>query len=461
MDKVYIKSDEKVRFLELLDILSFLQKHYNDNFYKLAEIFESVYPMIKVEESCYGKRFDDVYFYFKDLEIDYKDSFLVGVSDYHIFISSKRYKEKMNQLSSKKVEELLGLYMRALKNISFSSEICDGEYFFSMELCSSKLGDGFDLNSLCGKIMVRSNEKVDVFYYDFLHRTLGVKKDRNFVALPKHVAEKVLSALNTASGYELPSGLVGFLNIAAKRKCKSRRTGEYLDENFLRLLLFEDVYYELDFSLKEKGKNTDVSFMDYIGKNNAIGTFNNMTTIKESIKAILTNLKESGAVLDYIKKIKIPDTMYFSEVSSERKVIDPFFFDPDILKNCDLSGIDFTNADICGAYLAGSGAQIDLSKIYGNSIEGANLENVCLAGQALDFGINANNANLKGTRVTVCLDGCSICGTKFGTDANFLMGISFVDDETLALMGINIEKSEPTLSLAREQKETKAEEATN
>ena len=182
--------------------------------------------------------------------------------------------------------------------------------------------------------------------------------------------------------------------------------------------------------------------MDTVSRQeNSMGVSENKTSTKESIKSIIMNLKNSGVILPEFSKIIIPENVYFSEITSDKKSIDPFFKDPDVVRNCNLSMIDFTNADLRGAVLDGTGARVTLTSIYGASIEGASLRNISLAFQTLD-GINANNADLRGTRVTVNLENASIVGTKFSSTEVFISGTQVLDKNTLRLMGINVEDIE-------------------
>lgn len=164
---------------------------------------------------------------------------------------------------------------------------------------------------------------------------------------------------------------------------------------------------------------------------------NSNVKISSSIKQILLGLKKSGYNAEEMPKITITDNFFFSKIDEDRKIIDDFFNDEDILKYCDLSKIDFTNADIRGFYLANTNAKLNINKVYNKDISNSNLEGVSLFGQDL-AGIMADGANLIGTHVIVSVDQSSIIGTSFDSNSMFFIKGRNIDLSEARAMGLNI-----------------------
>ncbi len=194
--------------------------------------------------------------------------------------------------------------------------------------------------------------------------------------------------------------------------------------------------YELD--IPEKEHLVSNSSINAYLVNEEEDTLKNTSQIVDSIKKMLMNLKEKKAKVDNNLKIKIRNIAFYSNITEEKKEIDPFFKDPAILKYCDLSLIDFTNADIEGMNLSNTNASIDVKKVYHQSLKNTNLRNVNLIGQDLD-GVVADNADLRGTYIFVSTDKASIVNTKFSSSSTFMLGTKILSLEEASNMGLHIE----------------------
>ena len=194
--------------------------------------------------------------------------------------------------------------------------------------------------------------------------------------------------------------------------------------------------YELD--IPEKEHLVSNSSINAYLVNEEEDTLKNTSQIVDSIKKMLMNLKEKKAKVDNNLKIKIRNIAFYSSITEEKKEIDPFFKDPTILKYCDLSLIDFTNADIEGMNLSNTNASIDVKKVYHQSLKNTNLRNVNLIGQDLD-GVVADNADLRGTYIFVSTDKASIVNTKFSSSSTFMLGTKILSLEEASNMGLHIE----------------------
>ena len=134
----------------------------------------------------------------------------------------------------------------------------------------------------------------------------------------------------------------------------------------------------------------------------------------------------------------IPEYVFFSSITEEKKEVDPFFrANSGALKYCNLSYINFDKADIRGLDLSwNKEANIDLNTIYNRDITGTNLKNnQSLSGKSLK-GIIADGANLMGTFVKVPIDfTLGINNTIFDTTCRFLIGLQEVEHESLRRAG--------------------------
>ena len=440
MDKVYINESGKITFQEYLDIHSFINKIMYEKMLDICALIEKTAPSYRVK-SVFAKHYPrKASIRLFNIEHNFESNLALELN------SRKRIRsfnwDNMEKVPEDEVCRFFNEYLDLLYANKITEEIEDGKFSLRFELCVFKSefeAEFFKLDKLYGKITILSRNKADKFYYDFSSRQLGLMKESGVVPFPIKVQEKLLQIMNTMTPIDVPKRFAEFLALYGEIIYRNKKTGEFYPHNSFIGSLIGERYYELDLSKHTKKQEEDIEFLDYVKDIKLNIKEESSESIKESIKLILTNLKNSGAQLSYAAMIKIPETLYFREISPEKKIIDPFFYDPDILKNCDLSHIDFTRADIREGYFSNTNARINLSTIYGASIEGASLENINLVGQTLD-GILANNANLKGTYITVSLDECSIKNTRFGADATFLLGLSIVDKDTLEKMRINLEE---------------------
>lgn len=289
-------------------------------------------------------------------------------------------------------------------------------------------------------IKVKSKEKIDTYYYNIDNGKLFTKSKNKYFELPINMQVSILSILPEIKMKDLP-WLIGSFLIENGSAATLKKDGTILDKPLGLINLIKGnkgiIVVRVDDEEIIEKKEEQPSFQELLEKNGiySIDTTNNSESIIESIKTILTRLKESNADLNTTPKVTITDRIFFREVTPKKKEINPFFLDSGIIKFCDLSKINFDNADIKGAHLAYSGAKIVLSKVYEKSIEGANLEGISLSGQSLD-GINADNANLKNTGVFVSVDRTSIINTKFSDSTVFMLGTHVLTDEEVKAMGI-------------------------
>lgn len=299
-------------------------------------------------------------------------------------------------------------------------------------------------------IKVKSKEKIDTYYYNIDNGKLFTKSKNKYFELPINMQISILSILPEIKMKDLPWLIANFL-LNNGSAATLKKDGTILDKPLGLINLIKGnkgiIVVRVEDDEPVQKEEVQPSFQELLDRSGiySIDTTNNSEAIIENIKTILTRLKEGNADIKTTSKITITDRIFFSEVTSEKKVIDPFFMDPEIIKFCDLSKINFDNADIKGAHLSYSGANIVLSKVYEKSIKGADLEGIILSGQSLD-GINADNANLKNTGVFVSVDRTSIINTKFSDSSVFMLGLKVLSDEEIKAMGI----------LVSEEKETEA-----
>ena len=199
---------------------------------------------------------------------------------------------------------------------------------------------------------------------------------------------------------------------------------------------------------KEIEEPENISFLEAINKNEFNEELStNMEDIIATIKRLLTNLKNNKKVLKDYQKIKLTNKIFFKSNTDKRKEIDEFFNDPEIIINCNLSKINFKDADIRGFYLANTDARINLNDLYLKSIKGTNLKNVNLCFQTLDD-IDATGANLEGTFITIFLNKSIIDNTtSFGFDATFMLNNSVLKADEVKEFGINIVEEEKSQTL--------------
>ena len=184
-----------------------------------------------------------------------------------------------------------------------------------------------------------------------------------------------------------------------------------------------------------------VSFASHLESPEEIKESKNTENIIYSIKVMLQKLKENSIDPNQVPKIKLRNQTFYSRISESKKEIDAFFKDPEIIKYCDLSLIDFTNADIENVDLSNTNANIDLEKLYQKSILNAKLRNVNLIRQDLD-GILADGADLRGTGIFVSIDKTSIVNTLFSSESVFMLETKILDASEVEKLGIKVEKEE-------------------
>ncbi len=184
-----------------------------------------------------------------------------------------------------------------------------------------------------------------------------------------------------------------------------------------------------------------VSFASHLESPEEIKESKNTENIIHSIKVMLQKLKENSIDPNQVPKIKLRNQTFYSRISESKKEIDAFFKDPEIIKYCDLSLIDFTNADIENVDLSNTNANIDLEKLYQKSILNAKLRNVNLIRQDLD-GILADGADLRGTGIFVSIDKTSIVNTLFSSESVFMLETKILDASEVEKLGIKVEKDE-------------------
>lgn len=174
---------------------------------------------------------------------------------------------------------------------------------------------------------------------------------------------------------------------------------------------------------------------------------NDNTLRYATITDTLRKLKENA--VNFKIKTVIEDYIFFIKESNGRKIINPFFADKEILINCDLSKLDFTNADLRGIDLSDTNAVIDLQTLYGPTIDGkrypditrANLKNVELNRSEVNE-IIAVGANLKGTYVKVDISNSKINGAVFDDGCQFSYEGNWITSGDAIMLGLNIEDKE-------------------
>lgn len=287
-----------------------------------------------------------------------------------------------------------------------------------------------DLESQIGEHTIYYyNPLKNIFYYDeYANKMLPVSHQEKLTSLlPKLKLDELSSfALNTI-----------------KTKAQTLYSSNGFDWTTKKPNIFTLTFnpsirlgYELD--IPEKEHLVSNSSINAYLVNEEEDTLKNTSQIVDSIKKMLMNLKEKKAKVDNNLKIKIRNIAFYSSITEEKKEIDPFFKDPTILKYCDLSLIDFTNADIEGMNLSNTNASIDVKKVYHQSLKNTNLRNVNLIGQDLD-GVVADNADLRGTYIFVSTDKASIVNTKFSSSSTFMLGTKLLSLEEASNMGLHIE----------------------
>ncbi len=307
------------------------------------------------------------------------------------------------------------------------------------------------------RIIISNTGNRDEYYYDLETRTLLVSANGELKPLSKTTKAKILSSLPSGSLSNQDSPFRRYITssnpiyktedgkvIAGSPTLIDRfRYGSITKGNVIMVPMLEEKKEEksLSFSQVLTQSGTDIE----LGKN--------INEIKESIKSILVKLKGQDFDRSDFVKIQISEDLFFKSIAPGRKEIDPFFQDPKIMELCDLSKIDFTNADIAGFSFEGTDATITLSTVYNSSIKGCNLKGINLYYQDLN-GIVADEADLRETGVFVEIDKASIIGAKFSSSTSFMYSGQMISDDIARKMGIHIEdeKESPITLLTRSSK---------
>lgn len=295
------------------------------------------------------------------------------------------------------------------------------------------------------RLIINGAQKYN-FLYDYQTDKIGLEKNGKFVPLKNDIKNMFFSNIPDISFDMFPSFLKEFVhqNFEDNYFCEQTHSMYNRIPLSIRLkhllmpkqwTLSKVFSYSIPETIQLISSNTPINLVE---DSQILGEKTLSNGVKSNIKNILTNLKNSKIILKPEEKISIPNSLFFSSISDEKKEIDSFFLDQEILVNCSLKKIDFTNADLRGVDLSNTDAKIVLNRLYLKSIENANLKNVSLLGQDIE-GINCNGANLMNTDLTaISIDQCSIQGTIFDDTTCFLLGMSVLDNEIVKKMGIDI-----------------------
>ena len=444
---VYIKTGKRLTFSEYLHIISYIYSKSIDAVKDYVKKMEQQLISGKVTKINYSDNRYNGYYYGNNYIFEITD--LKTGKQQTIEFSESIYNGEF--ITNGKVNSIAFKYVHSLFNILKNIKLCgkvnlEGQNFESivvMNMHEFTIDLEEEAIDVLLEINIRSDNSLNTFYYDFKSKQLGVVKNNQFFALSSNIAEKLMSALDFYEQYDfdLSEVKLPLAYIDKKGKIYSSNGGWFPREE----------YYHLSFLDEEKPKE-EVDFLkSLLGTNESIDFTTNSENIRNSLKMTLMALKKSKTVLPMYQKIKLRDSIFFKEITSEKKIIDEFFKDPEILSNCNLEHIDFTNADIRGFNFCGSNAQIILQKVYERSIEGTGLKGINLSFQTLD-GIVADNADLRDTYITVHIGDTSIVGTKFSDTSSFYLNSVLLSKEMLQKMDISIEKSkeqEIQLSLIR------------
>ena len=419
----------------------FQVRHYWTGFYNAFRCFFNIKEKTKYGNTIYAG------------ELDYDKS---------VFPSFRRYdlSDRLAIETARKIENFLltptiinllkRLVIEKKQEISLTKQFKIEEQYFTLKIDEINYADKannekfdfmqiypytktiyrLDLESQIGEHTIYYfNPLKNIFYYDEYANKM----------LPVSHQEKLVALLPSLKLDELPSFALNTIKTKANLLYFSNEFGWSAKKPSLFTKIFHPdmkIGYELD--IPEKEHLVSNSSINAYLVNEEEDTLKNTSQIVDSIKKMLMNLKEKKAKVDNNLKIKIRNIAFYSSITEEKKEIDPFFKDPAILKYCDLSLIDFTNADIEGMNLSNTNASIDVKKVYHQSLKNTNLRNVNLIGQDLD-GVVADNADLRGTYIFVSTDKASIVNTKFSSSSTFMLGTKLLSLEEASNMGLHIE----------------------
>ncbi len=294
--------------------------------------------------------------------------------------------------------------------------------------------------------------KHDIYYYDPLDCKFYFDKGKKSI-LPQKLQEKLLNLLPNLTWNDCPKFIKDFIVLKCQNAYSFGNSWHIGSASLLEIIShkLEGKTLSTGFLLEVPEKlesATKIDFSNFIEEEpEETEKEENTKNIANSIKNMLHKLKENRVDPSSSPKIKIRNTVFYAKVSDVKKEIDPFFHDSDIIKYCDLSLIDFTNADIEGYDLSNTNAKIDLTKLYNRSIKNTNLRNVSLMRQDLD-GILADGADLRGTNVFVSIEKTSIIGTIFSESTTFMLETQILTADEVRNLGI-IVKEEPKEEIAR------------
>ena len=480
MSKLIIDSEKPITFREYLDICMVgelalkneVSKTFNDFFKSFPELTLNSFQvrcywtglhnafgcLFKIYEKNKNKNYDTIFAGELNYDNNIFPSFRKAYLSDDLELENERKIENF-LLASTIINLLKRLAIEKKKDISLTKHFKIEEQYFTLQVDEINYANKannenldfmqiypytntiyrLDLESQIGEHTIfYYNPIKNIFYYDAFGKKM----------LPVKHQEKLVALLPSLKLDELPSFALNTIKTKANLLYFSNEFGWSTKKPSLFTKIFHPdmkIGYELDIPEKEHlVSNSSINaYLDEEEEN----TLENTSQIVGSIKSMLANLLENNAQIDSKLKVKLRNIAFFSSITEEKKEIDPFFKDPAILKYCDLSLIDFTNADIEGMDLSNTNASINLKKVYHKSIKNTNLKNINLIGQDLD-GIIADNADLRGTHVFVSTDKASIVDTKFSSSSTFMLGTHILTIEEASNMGLHIE-NEPTDPIKR------------
>lgn len=467
MSKLIIDPEQPLTFREYLDICMVKELALKNEVSKIFNDFFKNFPNLTL--NCFQVRhywtgFHNAFGCFFNIKekTKYGNTIYAGELDYDKsgFLSFQRYGVSDRLAIETEIESFLltpttinllkRLVIEKKQEISLTKQFKIEEQYFTLQIDEINYADKannenfdfvqiypytktiyrLDLESQIGEHTIYYyNPLKNIFYYDEYTNKM----------LPVSHQEKLTSLLPKLKLDELSSFALNTIKTQAQTLYSSNGFDWTTKKPNIFTLTFNPsirLGYELD--IPEKEHLVSNSSINAYLVNEEEDTLKNTSQIVDSIKKMLMNLKEKKAKVDNNLKVKIRNIAFYSSITEEKKEIDPFFKDPAILKYCDLSLIDFTNADIEGMNLSNTNASIDVKKVYHQSLKNTNLRNVNLIGQDLD-GVVADNADLRGTYIFVSTDKASIVNTKFSSSSTFMLGTKILSLEEASNMGLHIE----------------------
>jgi uncharacterized protein YjbI with pentapeptide repeats len=421
--EINLKKRQNINFEELIllykSLLDDINKNIEDYFSHFSNRDKTLYQFmgVTVKNTGYLKFLDEEPPYL-GYYINYKDTYSEQKSYvcYRKVYNNFYFTNDKENSSKDCFARTIVFYEIVIKGFSYEVVINEIPFFVRLDIITNCNCNFNSLNNTYATIKIcnKKTNKIEEFQYNYNERTIYKKVGDKTLILPEEIKNQVINKFPVIHYKTLPKELVRYI--------KSKR-------------------YIIELTPKKEDdiSKANQSFIEAICGNNFTNETSNIDN-KESIKIILTKMKESQIELNPSQKVKISNNLFYTEITNTKKTIDPFFNDEEILKYCDLSKIDFTNADIRNFNLANTNASIIISKVYNRDITNANLENINLSFQDLS-GIKADYANLKGTFVTVSIDRASIVETKFDKSCSFFLGKYRLNETELAAMGIDIDEN--------------------